>query len=252
MDALKKIRFINADLLKLIAAISMFIDHLGFIFFPEKEIYRIIGRLAMPLFAFMIAEGCRYTKNKTKHFCMIFALGVACQFVYYVFDPTDLYFGILITFSISILLIYALQYLKGCLFDNGNARKKILAALLFFGGVIATYFFCEKFTVDYGFWGCMMPVFAALFDFHQIPAPDKLKKFDLLPLRIFYFAIPLCLMVFTIKSPFSTTFALATLPLLLLYSGKKGKWNLKYFFYVFYPLHLGLLQGLQMLLEKFK
>ena len=42
--------------------------------------------------------------------------------------------------------------------------------------------------------------------------------------------------------------ALLSLPLLLLYSGKRGKVNLKYFFYIFYPVHLALLQGLAMLL----
>lgn len=42
--------------------------------------------------------------------------------------------------------------------------------------------------------------------------------------------------------------ALLSLPLLLLYSGKRGKVNLKYFFYIFYPLHLAVLQGIAWLL----
>jgi len=39
-------------------------------------------------------------------------------------------------------------------------------------------------------------------------------------------------------------YALLSLPLLLLYSGKRGKWNMKYFFYIFYPVHLAVLQGI--------
>ena len=39
------------------------------------------------------------------------------------------------------------------------------------------------------------------------------------------------------------------LPLLLAYSGKRGKWNLKYFFYIFYPVHLVILEGIALLLR---
>ena len=39
-------------------------------------------------------------------------------------------------------------------------------------------------------------------------------------------------------------YSLLAIPLLLLYSGKRGKANLKYFFYIFYPVHLAVLQGI--------
>ena len=39
-------------------------------------------------------------------------------------------------------------------------------------------------------------------------------------------------------------YALMALPLLLCYSGQRGKWKMKYFFYIFYPVHLVLLQGI--------
>ena len=59
---------LNGNILKIIAAISMFIDHMGFIFFPNITVFRIVGRIALPIYAFMIAEGCRYTRNKIKYF----------------------------------------------------------------------------------------------------------------------------------------------------------------------------------------
>ena len=43
-------------------------------------------------------------------------------------------------------------------------------------------------------------------------------------------------------------YALLSIPVLLLYSGKRGKLNLKYFFYVFYPLHLLAIEGVAMLI----
>ena len=57
---------LSGNQLKIIAAISMTVDHLGFILFPSLIILRIIGRIAFPIFAYMIAEGCRYTKNEKR------------------------------------------------------------------------------------------------------------------------------------------------------------------------------------------
>ena len=108
---------LSSNAIKIIAAITMFIDHLGFMLFPQVRILRIIGRLSMPLFAYMIAQGCRYTKNKLKHFLTIFSLAVVLQVVYYVYSR-EMKLSILFTFSFSILLIYALQYFKETLFDK--------------------------------------------------------------------------------------------------------------------------------------
>lgn len=54
----------------------MFIDHVGLILFPEVIILRVLGRLAMPLFAFTFAEGCFYTHNKAAHFLLVFFTGI--------------------------------------------------------------------------------------------------------------------------------------------------------------------------------
>ena len=49
--------------LKIIACISMLIDHLGFVMFPHIPIFHLIGRIAMPVFAFFIAEGAIHTRT---------------------------------------------------------------------------------------------------------------------------------------------------------------------------------------------
>ena len=53
---LQKVRFLNSNAIKFIAAFTMLVDHVGYMFFDEL-VWRIIGRIAMPLFAFAIAEG---------------------------------------------------------------------------------------------------------------------------------------------------------------------------------------------------
>ena len=252
--SIKKLRFINADLLKLIAAALMLIDHIGMIFADRFSpdtytLLRTIGRLSMPLFAFAIAEGCRYTRNKALHLAMLLGLGLVC-FAVYAIALDQIYYNILITFSFSTVIIYAMGFMKSSLFAPQSKRwQKLCSPVLFLGAIALTYVFCYFNEVDYGFWGCMLPVFAALFDFHLIPAPTLLQKTDVLPVRILSMGIALCILVFnTTFPPKIAAWSLLTIPILLLYSGEKGRWKLKYFFYLFYPLHLALLQGLAWIL----
>ena len=92
-------------ILKLIAAATMLIDHAGLLLFPGHRWMRIVVRIAYPLFAYSIAEGFRYTRNRVRYFLQIFILGVLCQIVYTIAEG-ELYFGILLTFSFSIVLMH--------------------------------------------------------------------------------------------------------------------------------------------------
>ena len=65
--------FISGNALKFLAAAAMLVDHIGLILFPKIFVLRAIGRLAFPLFAYMIAEGCRYTRHKARYLLLIFA-----------------------------------------------------------------------------------------------------------------------------------------------------------------------------------
>ena len=220
--------FLSGNALKLLAALFMTIDHVGVLLLPHVIVLRILGRLALPIFAFMIAEGCRYTRNRLRYFGSVFALGVLCQIVYYLADHS-LYFSILITFSLSITTIYALQDWKN--------QKTPRSALVFFGAVAGVYALNRVFTIDYGFWGCMLPVFAAAF---QKTAWDRpWVNLGMLGLGLLILAADLGQIQY---------YALPALPLLACYNGKRGRWKLKYFFYLFYPIHLVLLQGLALLL----
>ena len=217
-------KFLTGNALKILAAFFMTLDHAGYLLFPRYPIFRILGRLAMPIFAYMIAEGCKYTRSRKKYFGMIFGLGTVCQVVYYLVDR-DLYFSILITFSLSILTVYALQYWK--------EKKTVLSGLVFAAAVAAVYGLNEILTIDYGFWGCMLPVFAALL--HGTPYDSPVVSTLLLGIGL----IPLSATLGDYQ-----VYSLLTVPILLAYNGKRGKANLKYFFYIFYPAHLVVLQGI--------
>ena len=221
-------RVLSGNALKILAAIFMTLDHMGLMLFHDHILFRILGRLAMPIFAFMIAEGCKYTRNKPKYFGMVFGLGLVCQIVY-AFVDRSLYLSILMTFSLSILLIYALQFWK--------EKKTVPAGLVFMASVAVTYILNRNFEFDYGFWGCMLPVFATL---------AHGTKQDSIHTSILYLGLGLLILSLDIGG--IQVYSLFSLFLLLCYSGKRGRLNLKYFFYIFYPTHLVVLEGIAMVL----
>lgn len=221
---------ISGNALKIIAAAAMVCDHVGLMFFPGVELLRIIGRLAFPVFAYMIAEGCRYTRNRKRYFGTIFILAVVCQVVYYLADRS-LYMCVLVTFSASIPVIFLLQKLK--------RQPRWYWVLALAASVAAVWQLNRMLTIDYGFWGCMLPVFAALF--HDTGKWDR-KEIHVLSLGV-------GLVLLALDMTRIQWYALFALPLLLAYSGRVGKRKMKYFFYVFYPAHLVLLQGLAMVLK---
>ena len=62
--------------LKILALVTMTIDHVGVVLLPQYLVLRIIGRLTYPIFAYMIAEGCFYTHSKRRYLGGIFALAL--------------------------------------------------------------------------------------------------------------------------------------------------------------------------------
>lgn len=230
---------LSGNALKLIAVVSMFIDHAGVVLFPHVVLLRVIGRLAFPIFAFMLAEGCEKTRNKPRHFLSVFVLGCVCQLVYYLYDG-DTYMNILITLSLSILLVYALQYAKAALFGGCRWGKKVFAAAVFLLAVAAVWLLNRYVRIDYGFWGCMLPVTASLLRPAANGAPAALARLDTLTVRVAAFTVGL--VVLAIAAGGVQIYSLCAVPLLLLYSGQRGKGRMKWFFYVFYPTHLAALE----------
>ena len=73
----RKVPFgLSSFALKCIALITMIIDHVGAILYPEARVLRIIGRIAFPIYAFLVAEGFYHTKNVKKYMLrlLLFAL----------------------------------------------------------------------------------------------------------------------------------------------------------------------------------
>ena len=67
MEKQKRFAVLDGTALKLIAMVSMVFDHVGDSFFPEQVWMRVVGRIAMPLFAFCIAEGFLHTHDRRRY-----------------------------------------------------------------------------------------------------------------------------------------------------------------------------------------
>ena len=234
----------TGNALKLIAAVLMLVDHVGVIFFPDTLLFRIIGRPALPIFSFFIAEGCRYTRSRKRYFFTVFGLGAACQIVYFLASG-DTYLNILLTFSLGILLVYALQDLKDALaqLETGPVVRAVAVLAL---TVAAVWCLNRKISIDYGFWGCMLPLWASLLHARGAYWKGILGKLDNPKMHALTMMLGLLLTWKTMNH--IQWYALFALPLLLCYNGKRGNPRCKYWFYLFYPLHLVILQGVAMLL----
>lgn len=222
---------VSATALKLLAAVTMTIDHIGYMFFPGVAAWRIVGRLAYPIFAFMIAEGCRHTHHKARYLGNIALLALVCQLVYFIADHS-LFMCVLVSFSLSVSLIF--------LFEAAREKQvpvwlpvlfllMIMAACDELPRVLASY----GFAIDYGFAGIVLPVLISA-------GRGKWSRLALTALGLVLVAIPM--------GGVQWWGLLSLLPLAL-YNGQRGRWKLKYFFYLYYPLHLAALEGLYLLLK---
>lgn len=229
---------LNGNALKIIAAVLMVLDHIGYFLYPQYIILRILGRLAFPIFAFMIAEGCYHTRNKGRYFLGIFGFAVAYQIFNY-FVIRDAYMCIFATFSIAILFVYLLQFVKEKLCFNRTLWGKPLAGFLVLVAVAGIYLLNRILYIDYGFWGCLMPAFACILKKPTTAHSPILEKLDRFPVHILTFGIGLILL--SLESGWVQMYCLLALPLLLVYSGERGKMKMKWFFYIFYPAHIGII-----------
>lgn len=224
---------LSSNSLKLLALFTMTIDHVGVILYPHMLILRIIGRLAFPIFAYMIAEGFRHTKNPKHYFCFIFILGLLLQIIYFFFTHS-LYQSVLISFSFSISLMY-LTHL--------TIKKKI--SIVFLPLTFLTVYFISEvmpkltksdFEIDYGFFGIILPVLVFI----------STNYF----LKLVFLSFGLILLSISIGG-IQWYSLLSVLPLAF-YNRKRGRLSIKWFFYIYYPLHLGVLQLISFLINFFK
>lgn len=211
----------SSFVLKIIAIISMFIDHIGYVIFGKFSYFNYIGRLAFPIFAFQISEGYIHTKNLKKYFLRLLLFAIISQI------PFMLFYNLIST-GFSLNIFFTLLLGLSCIFIYDKLKYKSLGIIIsIIIGLLAEYSHC-----DYGFYGVSIILIFYIFKNNFVNS----SLFFMLTTLINYI-IPY------IKNGFYDVylylFACTIIPLVFisLYNGKKGK-NTKFLLYLFYPIHL--------------
>ncbi|MGB4955937.1 MAG: TraX family protein [Leptotrichiaceae bacterium] len=209
--------------LKIIAIITMFLDHYYRII-GGPEWLSILGRLAFPIFAFSISEGYSHTKNVNKYLMRLLNFAIIIQL------PNFLGFQ---EYPLNIFFTLALGLF--CLEILDNNKINIVVRYIV---VLYLCFLAEKTGLDYGAYGVILII---LF--------NKLKN-NKLYIFIAFLALNLVILKIGNLSEMQMYSVFSLVPIFL-YNGKKG-YGMKYFFYLFYPLHFIFLYFLNELLGRMR
>lgn len=219
--------------IKLIAIISMLIDHIGAVFFPQYTFLRAIGRIAFPIFSYFIAEGFYYTRNRTKYLLRLSLFALLSEI------PFDLLFygkilefshqNVFFTLALGLLAIWAIDYFK-----DKNIALTIFGYLIAIGIAVLAYFM----KTDYDAYGIVLIILFYAFRSNKLTMSVIYVIFAAIySLLIYQYPLLLC--------------QLFSLIPLSLYNGKKGSSSslVKYSFYLFYPGHLLLLSLIKFIIN---
>jgi TraX protein. len=210
--------------LKLLAVVTMLVDHIGAVLFPGDPVLRMIGRLSFPIFAYLISEGLVHTSNVKKYFGRLFLFALISEIPFDLAFRSSLFYpqrqNIFFTLVLGLAALYFLQtYLH---------RRPAAAILL----AACMALLAELTNTDYGWFGV-----AAIVVFYCFRNTRTRG--------VFVFA--LLVAGYSLTSSTLEIFAVGSCIPILLYNGQKGRWNWKYFFYAFYPAHLLILYLIHMI-----
>ena len=219
----------NSFVIKLIAVVTMFMDHFGDVVVGHHSWLNYFGRIAFPLFCFQFVIGYKNTSNKKKFFIrlLLFALISQIPFMLMVHYMNGSYFALNIFFE------FILGFIMLYVFDNVD-NKFLKWALISL--IIASSYFLHA---DYEIFGLLMILGLYVLSGNKAGSALVIILFSIFSnLHFFKF-------VGAPYYPLSSIIArivvgmLAIIPILF-YNNKKGP-GMKYFFYLFYPIHILLL-----------
>lgn len=208
----------------------MLSDHIGDALIGGFSSFNLVGRIAFPIFAFQSVQGYIYTKDFKKHMIKLFIFACISQIPFMLFLSTFTN-----NFSLNIFFTFFLGLLALYVYDK--CQNKILGFLF----VILTSLIAYLIKVDYGVFGILL-----IFAFY-IFKDDKIKMIISCTILSFAKYIPKIIMYPYLLNHYLLCGLFTSLSLLFIcfYNKKEGP-KAKYFFYIFYPLHLLILYILKM------
>lgn len=204
--------FLNNFTLKMIAILSMLIDHIGYIFLPGDSLYapsRAIGRIAFPIFCFLIVEGFHHTRSHIDYLIRLSIFALISEI------PFDLaFFGKLFDFqhqNVYFTLALGLGAIF-CLEEMNTHRRYAIPFFL----ILATAFLIH---CDYGIGGVLL--ICMFYLTRETP----------------WIRLVLCALILYVFYGTPELYGLIAMVPITFYNGKRGP-HAQMLFYWFYPVHL--------------
>lgn len=218
---------LSGSALKIIAVLSMVADHCAyFLFSPDTPIYnmmRCFGRIAFPVFAFLIAEGFAHTRGRTRYFLTLLGFAIISEIPWFLLNGVDGTHNVMFTLFLGVATLAVFDRLCEhgplCCFSI-----LILCCLAWWSGV------------DYDWHGLLMIVIFYMLR-HQTIQPWLSRHHVCFPSQ----AIIQILFTFPLMIHYGIVGAVLASICIFLYDGTRGNIKgavAKYSFYAFYPLHL--------------
>lgn len=238
----KGMRVLSSNALKIIACACMVTDHAGIVFMGNNCIMRAVGRLAFPIFAFLLVQGLLHTSDVRRYLLRLGIFALVSELPFDLAMHDTIWYpeaqNIFFTLTVGLFAIYALES-RGPI-----GRWKVEIAL-------AAALLAEFLRFDYGMAGVGIIIMFYLFDkersgisgkdggdmVHACPGADARTGL--------YYSwkqnlgiVVLSSLVYILCLGMNQMYALLAMIPVNMYSGERGRMKLKYFFYLFYPLHL--------------
>lgn len=214
--------------LKVMMVICMLIDHIAE-FIPGIPLwFRYIGRLAAPVFCYLLVEGFIHTSSRKKYMKRLVTGGiimiVGSNILTYIFNRS-----VMITNNIFLAMAVSIAILNVIEWKQKEDSNKVIAI----AGIVGLFIVS---LVTEG--GPFMPVLALIFYYNR---DNKVK------LSLWYTGVSLMILIGPADSLYESLFIknfqwmmVFALPFMLMYNGERGR-KAKYFFYIFYPTHIWIL-----------
>lgn len=210
---------LSGSALKIIAVLSMVTDHCAYYFLDESsvayEVMRCFGRIAFPVFAFLVAEGFAHTRNRMRYFLSLLLFAFISEVPWYLLNGADGTHNVMFTLALGVAALAVFERLR---------EHRVLCCC----SILLTAWLAAWLETDYEWRGVLLIVVFYLLGF------GKGKFVTLHRMMQLPFAFPLMM-------HYGITGALFACVVIFLYDGTRGFIHgniVKYGFYSFYPIHL--------------
>ena len=218
---LKMFPLLSGSALKIIAVVSMVIDHYAYYLMDGNtmayDVMRCFGRIAFPVFAFLVAEGFAHTRNRMRYFISLLLFAAVSEVPWYLLNGADGTHNVMFTLALGVSALAVFERLR---------EHRILCCFF----ILLTAWLATWLGTDYEWRGVLLIVVSYLFGIiRSMNTPIILRRMMQL------------LFVFPLMMHYGIIGALLACAVIFLYDGTRGFIHgnvAKYGFYAFYPVHL--------------